>query len=693
MELKEYREMLLEDVRVSAESEMNDVTSEFINYITCILTEAEEFENFTECYFEGVGKRNKKLQIDGYAYDQVDKNFILLISDFSNQEDIETITNSQIDRLYSKMQAFIENSINNYIIDNYEESNQGYEVAYLIKNSLNEINKFKFYIITDKLISDRIKSLNKEDIHDKPVELNIWDISRVYNISQSNMQKESIVIDLTKYSQEGIPCILAVDYNEKKYKSYLTTIPGDVLAQIYIEYGARLLEGNVRSFLSIRGKVNKQIRNTILNEPEMFFAYNNGIAATATQAEYINTKNGMYLTKLIDFQIINGGQTTASIANAVLQDKKDVSNIIVPVKLSIVDNEKAEEIIPTISKCANSQNKVDEADFFSNHPYHIRMEQFSRTIFAPATDGRQYQTIWFYERARGQHTQEQMKLTKAERKKYLLKNPKTQLIKKVDIAKYINIYKGYPHIVSKGAQYNMKFFADKIDEQWRKSDAQFNKFYYQKVISLAIIFKSTEKIINNQEWYKEIKSYRANIVAYSLAILFDYIRCELKDYTFDFKRVWNNQSIYNELEQELIILTKEVYEFITRPDRLKLNVTEWCKNEACWTRAKKEKWTFTKEFLMTLISKDNETEEKISSYKNQKIDNDINLEVQVINLGMEYWRKILEWDYNRKIFTPVEINILKIASTFGNTGKMPSTKQCKILLDIDKKARMEGYPN
>ena len=425
----------------------------------------------------------------------------------------------------------------------------------------------------------------------------------------------------------------------------------------------------------------------------MFFAYNNGIAATATKAECVNDNNGVYLTKLIDFQIINGGQTTASIANAVLQDKKDVSDIVIPVKLSIVDNEKAEEIIPIISKCANSQNKVDEADFFSNHPYHIRMEEFSRKTFAPAVDGKQYQTIWFYERARGQHTQEQMKLTKAERKKYLLKNPKSQLIKKVDIAKYINTYNGYPHIVSKGAQYNMRFFAGKIDEQWKKSDAQFNKFYYQKVVALAIIFKSTEKIVNNQEWYKKIKSYRANIVTYTLSIMFNYIRHELKGYRLDFKRIWNEQNIYYELEQQICTLSKEVFDFITSDDRATLNVTEWCKKEACWTRACKENWTFNKEFLMTLINKDDEIEEKARSYKNQKMDNEINAELTVMNLGMKYWKDILTWGKGRKVFTPIENDILKIASEFEITGKLPSAKQCKLLLKINEKANLEGYPN
>ena len=144
-------------------------------------------------------------------------------------------------------------------------------------------------------------------------------------------------------------------------------------------------------------------------------------------------------------------------------------------------------------------------------------------------NGNQYQTIWFYERARGQYTQEQMKLTVGEKKKFQLKNPKNQVIKKVDLAKYINTYEGYPQVVSKGAQYSMREFATKIDKEWEKSDTQFNEVYYRNTISLAIIFKETEKLVANQEWYKKIKAYRANIVTYSISILFHIIRQQYKD--------------------------------------------------------------------------------------------------------------------------------------------------------------------
>jgi len=364
---------------------------------------------------------------------------------------------------------------------------------------------------------------------------------------------------------------------------------------------------------------------------------------------------------------------------------------MVPMKLSIVDNSKATEIIPVISRCANSQNKVDEADFFSNHPYHIRMEEYSRKVFAPAIGGNLYQTIWFYERARGQHTQEQMKLTKAERNKYLLKNPKNQVIKKVDLAKYINTYEGYPHIVSRGAQTSMREFATRIDKKWNLSDSFFNEYYYKKTIALAIMFKQTEKIVSNQGWYKEIKSYRANIVTYTLSILFYLIKKELKDYTLDFKKIWNEQKIYPQLERQIEILSKEVFEFITREDRLTLNVTEWCKKELCWQRAQKENWTIIKEFLVTLVVQEVEKQEIKEKIKERKIDNEISIEVQVVKLGSIYWNNLLEWGIKRNILTPMEQSVLRIAASIDKTGKIPSIKQCNVLLKIKDKAYDEGY--
>lgn len=691
MNIEEFRKNLLEDLRVSSEYEMNNIQNEFVKYVTEVLKDAEEFDDFVDGYFEGTGERNKKMVMDGYYFDPFDKSCVVLISDFSNDSEIKTLTNTDVNRLYENMKNLVEASISRYITTKgFEEITPGYGFAKEIEENINQIVKFRFYIITDKLMSERIKNIKKEEIANKPVELNVWDINRLYSLYSSSLGKESIEIDFTKINEKGIFCVKAIEDSE--YSAYLAVIPGDLLANMYIEYGSRLLEGNVRSFLSVKGKVNKGIRNTILNEPNMFFAYNNGIAATASEIVTSVDSEGLKILKLKDLQIINGGQTTASIANAVLQDKKNVSNVFVPMKLSIVNDSKALEMIPTISRCANSQNKVDEADFFSNHPYHIRMEEYSRKIYAPAVNGNQYETIWFYERARGQYVQEQMKMNPSERKKYQLKNPKEQLLKKVDLAKYINTYECLPHIVSKGAQSSMRYFAEEINKEWDKSDAIFNDFYYKKMISLAIMFKETESLVTNQQWYKEIKAYRANIVTYALSIIFYKIKELYPDKTVNFKKVWNIQKLYPELEKQMLKTTHEVLNFITREDRLTLNVTEWCKKEACWERAKKSNFELLDIFIETLSEKSDESIEEFDAKKDRKVENQLNAEIEVINLGEEYWLNILNWANERKLLTPMENDLLKIASSFMKTGRIPSTKQANLILSIRKKLYDDGLP-
>lgn len=690
MDLKEFSNELLEDLKVSANYNLSDIHDEFVHHVVNILIEAEEFDDFEEGYFEGIGERNRKIMMDGYYLDPFDKSCVILLSDFNNSTEIVTLTATEINKLYDYMRYLVEASIDGYITSKgFEESSSGYAFAKEIENKMHDIVKFRFYIITNKQLSTRVKNIKKENLNDKPVELNVWDISRLYSIYTSTLGKESIEIDFSQMLDKGLSCVKATENDN--YSSFLAVIPGNVLAKLYLDYGSRLLEGNVRSFLSVKGKVNKGIRNTILNEPEMFFAYNNGIAATATEIE-IENSNGLYIKNIKDLQIINGGQTTASIANALLQDKAELKNIFVPMKLSVVDNEKAKEMIPIISRCANSQNKVDEADFFSNHPYHIRLEEYSRKIYAPPVNGNQYQTIWFYERARGQYVQEQMKLTLAEKKKFQLKNPKNQLLKKVDVAKYINTYEGVPYIVSRGSQANMRFFAEKISKSWELNNTIFNEYYFKKVISLAILFKSTESLVTNQQWYKEIHAYRANIVTYSISIIFNEINKRNLNKTIDFKYIWNNQKINDALEKQLLITTKETFDFINRDDRLTLNVTEWCKKEACWDRAKKESFTLLDEFVNSLIDIDDEKYDEITAKKERKVINQLSAEIEVITLGEEYWKKALDFGLTNKLLTPMEEDLLKIASNFTKNNKIPSTKQANIILEIRKKLLEEGLP-
>jgi hypothetical protein len=694
MNLEEFRNDWVGDLRVAAEANQSDPHSEFVIDAVDQLQEAEEVENVELGYFEGIGPKGTKLMTDGYAFDSVDKSCVVLISDFSNSDSLETLTSSDIDRLYNNMRYLVEAALSGYIVENkFEESSIGYTFAVEAKRMIDngEISKFRFYILTDKKLSERVKNIQKEPISGKKVDLNAWDINRFFQLYSSTQGKEEIEIDSSSVEGGGIPYVSATDGDD--YSAYLAVVPGKFLADIYLQYGSRLLEGNVRSFLSIRGKVNKAIRGTILQEPDMFFAYNNGIAATASEIETSNENGKQLITKIKDMQIINGGQTTASIANAVIQDKATLDNIYVPMKLSVVNHEKAKEMIPTISRSANSQNKVDEADFFSNHPYHVRIEEYSRRVLAPPIDGNQYQTTWFYERARGQYVQEQMKLTRSERNRYQLKNPKTQLLRKVDVAKFINSYEQKPHIVSRGAQFNMRNFAESISKQWSPTDQNisFNEYYFKKLIALAILFKSTERIVSAQQWYQETKAYRANVVTYSIAVIMHQIEKKHPKKTIDFLKIWNTQSISPELEAQLVITTREVFDFITRDDRTTLNVTQWCKKEDCWKRAQSFNFTLTDEFAETLVNTDAEQEEKEIAQKDQKVSNQITAEIELINLGADYWKKVLEFGRNDRLLSEMEDGLLSVAANFDTTGRVPSDKQAKLIMQIRNRLFDEGF--
>lgn len=726
MTVSEYREVLLEDIALSANANMSNVQDEFLSYVTEILKDAEEFDDFIECYYEGISRHKANMRIDGYSIDDTDGSCCVFIVDYHGPFAEDSIRAEDISSFFRRMRFFVDEATKYELFRELEESTEAYEFARILYTDIANITKFRFYLLTDAYNKQRAKTIKDESVAGKTVELNVWDINRIYAVVSSKTQKESVEIFLPEVGIAGIPCVKAVEYhnvvadievvpkyaedeqgsenddalpeNIITYTSYLAVVPGQVLNDLYLTYGARLLEGNVRSFLSVRGKVNKGIQNTIKNYPEMFFAYNNGIAATATEIDTEMTANGPIITRIKDLQIVNGGQTTASIANTLLTARKDetidISHLFVPMKISVLEHSMSERIIPKISEYSNSQNKVDASDFFSNHPFHIRMEDYSRKIMAPAVNGNQFQQYWYYERTRGQYNQGKMKFKpkSSQLKQYETKYPESQVIKMVDLAKYMVIYLGAPHIVSKGKQEIVKAFAKLIKEQWAKSDTGFNESYYKRVVSLAIIFKTTDSIIKETQWYKEKHSYKANVVAYTMSTLFHFVRTKCPAYCFDFSRIWSQQQVYPELAEQLSILCTEMYEFITRSDRLTENVTQWCKQEICWNRAKNSHWSITEDFIKTLIPRETAQKEEKEAKETRKIGNEVDVLKYIIGQGTAYWQNVLEWGMARNMLNEMEISILKIVINIERTGRIPSEKQAKVVIRTKDRLVAEGMP-
>ncbi len=692
MELVEFRDSLLEQFKFAFSADNTPDKEEFINYVSEVLIEAEVLEDPIEYLpFEGVGKGNRKIQIEGYSYNELDDYLSLYIVPQITYGSVETLIATEAKKIFTRAQAFIEEA--EYIKNNSEESHPTYGLAIDILKKYSTVRKYCIYILTDMSMSTskNLQMLDSSSVNGIPVEYHIWDITRLYQLAESKSGKEDIVINLLDYTPSGIPCLPASKTDE--YIAYLCNIPGMLLAELYNSFGGRLLEGNVRSFLQTKGKVNKGIRNTILNAPDMFFAYNNGIAATASNIELVETNGILYITQITALQIVNGGQTTASLAMALLKDKRDGSEeklkrIFVPMKLSVVSPEKAQELIPNISRYANSQNKVSEADLWSNHPFHIRMETISRRIVAPAVDGKQYGTHWYYERANGQYKQETYKSTEAGRKRFEMQCPKAQMFTKTELAKYMNIYRELPHVASAGGQKSFAKFAESTASQWEKNDACFNENYFKLVIAMAILFKQSDKIVKNQPWYN---SYKANIVAYTLAKIIHTVRTTYTEYSIDFKNIWIKQKLSDAWTNQIIESSKIIYDFLIDDSRPVENVTEWAKREACWEAAKKLKLSLLPEFVHELIYKSKVEEQEKDAISDQKQLTKISAMTDVANFGIDGWRFLLEWNKTHPVLSPTDISFIN-AALLMEKGKFPSEKQCAVIMKVLEKARLEGFP-
>ncbi len=690
MELAEYREALLGQIRFESAANMTSDVEEFISYVSNILVEAEQLEDdIIYLPFEGIGSSRRKIQIDGYFYNELDEYLALYIVAPLTYGELSTLTVSNANTYFNRAKAFIEDA--SLIVKNAEESAPVYGLAIDIGKRFKSVRKYCIYLLTDMVMSRNLRQFELGAIKGIPVEPRIIDISNLHQLEESKTGKEDLVIDMRKYAAQGIPCLPASQTDE--YTAYLCNIPGMALAELYNEFGGRLLEGNVRSFLQTKGKVNKGIRNTILNAPDMFFAYNNGIAATAFDLKVESTPNGLFITEITALQIVNGGQTTASLASALLKDKRDSSEeklkrIYVPMKLSVVSPEKAQELIPNISRYANSQNKVSDADLWSNHPFHIRLETISRRMLAPAVAGNQYGTHWYYERANGQYKQETYKLSEAQRKNFEMQNPKSQMFKKTDLAKFMHIRMCMPHTASTGGQKSFAKFAEWAAAQWEKNESNFNDKFFREVVAMAILFRQADKIVKAQSWYN---SYKANIVAYTLSKIIHTVATDYRDKTIDYRAIWMKQDLSDAWVHQIEITSKYIYDLLVDEKRPVEHVTECAKQERCWEKAKALKIKLLPALERELISKSEDKQESKDEKKSQKLTNQINVMVAVVDYGLDNWNFLLEWDRTHRVLSPKDISLINTALAMAK-GKFPTEKQCAAIMTVLEKARGEGYP-
>ncbi len=565
-------------------------TEKFLDYLTDIAV----IEDYILCRLEGKGFKINAYNSNLNTQNNGDKEgifFDLFISVYTNEYSRIPVTKSDINSYIKKIRTFLSNALNKKY-GKIEESNPAFDLADTIYNNRENIVGVNLFIITDGIVKpEPIPDDNEDGIR---ISYQIWDLKRLFGLASSGNRPEPIEIDFIKDFGAPLTCLEMPNENPR-YTSYLAIMPGKMVAELYGKYGPKLLERNIRVFLQMKGKVNKGIRETIHNEPCMFLAYNNGISTTAECVKLEKNSCGIPgISWIRDFQIVNGGQTTAAIHYTYFKEKCDISEVLVQVKLTVLKNQNDMKfIVPKIAQYANSQNRISESDFVSNEEFHIEIQKMSRSVLAPAKKGSQQDTHWYYERARGQYqVDKERERTPKLKAIFSDKNPTHQRFTKTDLAKYENSWDQMPDIVSLGSQKNFRAFVLKQ----KKGPLQIpDKYYFSLLVAKAILFKKTDGIIKKLDF----GPYKGNYVTYTIAIL-----SKLTNKRIDLEKIWKEQDLSPALQKFIGQLASEVRNTITEGPSGSRNISEWCKKKECWESVQKIRIDIPESLKKELISEE-----------------------------------------------------------------------------------------
>jgi hypothetical protein len=576
LSLEEYAQDLIADVLATAEADGATTPDTFTRRALDDLEQAGVTENTFTAYYRAHG-----VEASGYGSNDSLGSLDLFVTSFSQYPLAPRMPRTEVEALFRRLTVFLQR-VRGGLRYEVDESLEIHDMCVGVEKRIAGVSRLRLFLITNSVTS--ISTLSDSTIDGLSVSYEIWDLTRLYRMASSGTLSEPIAVEF----DQPLPC-LATPETDQDFAVFLTIVPGKTLASLYGQYGTRLLELNVRSFLQAKGAVNRGIRDTLLTSPQRFLAYNNGITATASQVDFCRLPDGgRAIQRVHDLQIVNGGQTTASIHYAQARDKADVSGVFVQMKLTVVSPDRLEEIVPEISRYSNTQNKVTLVDFSSNHPFHVAVEKVTRSLWAPAADGSGQETRWFYERARGQYADALAReRTPARQRAFKTLHPLRQKFTKSDAAKFEDSWNQLPHIVSRGAEKNFREFMIKMGEDTPVVDAT----YCQRLIAKAILFRATEKIASAQQF----GGYRANIVTYTIALL-----SHLTGQRIDLNRIWRDQALSPALAGAIADLSYPVQSVITHPVR-GANISEWAKKPECWTKVLEVPWHIPADLRVELV--------------------------------------------------------------------------------------------
>jgi hypothetical protein len=684
--LTQFHQQIESEITESARDDAGVGSAEFReNVLTEMLAEELSASGVLEspavCHYES-GKSAGSMKVNGYGVPEEDSRLDLFVTLYHGPADqVATVNAADIDSAFRKAERFLGKALDCLHAELDPAGNQ-YLMAEHIQRLKGQLDRVCFYLFTNARLAQRKEKERKPDIFGLSATYEVWDLERFRRLRESGTSYESLVVNLRSQPAGGLPCVI-LGTDQTGFQTCVTVFPGSLLYDLYDEHGARLLELNVRSYLQARGKVNAGILKTLRDSPQDFMAYNNGITVVAEEIVFGPLADGTRgILELRGMQIVNGGQTTASIHRAAKDFQADLSRVFVQGKVTVVTPGRFQDIVPLISRYSNTQNRVTEADLSANHPFHIGIERVSRREWAP-----DQRSMWFYERARGSYQTAKARegTTPARRRQFEERYPTNQRFSKEDLARFENAWLGLPYIVSRGGQKNFVYFMHELGphaEGWEPPTEQFHRY-----VAKGILFREAQRIVRADQ---TITAYQINVVAYTVSLL-----AEKTARRIDLDQIWRMQKVTPGTSATISEWAPVVYQRLpqlaTSQGR---HVGESFKQPACWDyiRALDLKVPLELEEELVAIGQGENGAPPIRRDGRPLTTRDQNNIARCMELAEKDWLAIADWGQKSNELKEWQRGLARSLAGYAaeNWSKKPSDKQAKHGARMIEAARTAG---
>jgi hypothetical protein len=505
------------------------------------------------------------------------------------------------------------------------------------------------------------------------VKKKLIDFNFLYKVERAGEQGETLIINFREQYNYPLDCIQAAD--EENYESYLSVIPGYVLYRLYQDYSSRLLEKNVRAFLQFRG-ANKKMKDTIKKNPERFLAYNNGLTITAKNVTLSRSGDKIVIDAFEDFQIVNGGQTTAAIYFTG-REKVSLEKVKVVAKINILKTQSSkefEDLITNISLSSNTQTKVTNVDLSSRNPYLDKLKKLSISYISKGSQG------WFFEKVKGEFL---TYLNTSPNKKQLEKEfPRNRRLTKEQIAKYYVAWGEKPYMVKKGGERVFRDFVSILEKEYAMPE-DMDQIFYEDLIAKVILFREFERIYGERD--KAIGQLRSATVPYAISAIYYHTRTSTGTATgsyLNLAKILSNGSLEHDLSSLaydlLKLMNKCILYYKTSDDP-----NEASKREDLWRKVRgcaEINEFFKSQAARHVLAKYTLTETQIKS--RYKTPEERNL-ARISNTSPEVFFALAKWGEEEKLFDEKTIKfILDTAQRSLQNSQMAASlaKKVSVLL-------------